>query len=138
MKPLRKHLKGIALFLATIFLLQSCSVYSYEPSRIDEAVNDSNKGVKVKSENNETYIFTDLEKIGEDHFGIALKNSKTAKKLSGQITYEDEFEYVKILLKKEQLNKVYVKKYNNTLSTILTYVALSPILATVGFAIAMY
>ncbi len=137
MKPLHKHVKRIALFLAVIFLLPSCKVYTYKLTTVDEAVNIDYKMVKVKSGNDETYIFTNLEKIGEDHFGIALKNSRTAKKFYEQITYEDEFDYVKILLKKEQVNKVYVKKYNNTMSTILTYGALLPIFSVFILAISI-
>ena len=121
MKPLRKHLKLIALFLAVTFLVQSCNVYTYKPTTVDEAVKTNLVKVKTKSKNSETYRFNDLENINNAYYGIAHKNSKTAKKLSDQITNEDEFNYVKILLKEEQLNRVYLKMRNKTLSIILPY-----------------
>lgn len=138
MKPLRKYLKLIAVFLAVTFLMQSWNVYTYKATTVDEAVNSNYKQVKVKSYTDQTYRFEELEKVNEGYYRSTYKDSKTAKKLTDQITYEDGFEYVKILLREEQLYKVYVKEYNNTMSTVLTYVALLPILASTWFGIATY
>ncbi len=121
MKTQRKHLKLIELFLSVTVLVQSCKVYTYKATTVDEAVKTNLVKVKTKSKKNETYRFNDLENINDAHYGIAHKNSKTAKKLSDQITMEDEFNNVKILLKEEQLNRVYLKKHNKTLSTILPF-----------------
>lgn len=121
MKALRRHLKQIALFLAVIFLMQSCKVYTYKSITLEEAVKFDYNKVKVKSRNNKTYRFDKLEKKDGVHYGTALKNSKTAKKLSDQITYKDEFSYVKILIKEHQLREVYVKEQDKTWSRILSF-----------------
>ena len=61
MKALRRHLKQIALFLAVIFLMQSCKVYTYKSITLEEAVKFDYNKVKVKSRNNKTYRFDKLE-----------------------------------------------------------------------------
>ena len=119
MKPLRKHLKPIALFLAVTFLVQSCKVYTYKATTVDAAINTDFKEVKVKSNNGETYRFDKLEEKDGVYYAIAKKNSKIAKKLVNQITYKDEFKYVKILLNEEQLGEVYLREHDKKLYTIL-------------------
>ena len=56
MKPLRKHLKLIALFLSVTFLAQSCNVYTYKPTTVDEVVKSgfANK-IKVKTNTNDLH-----------------------------------------------------------------------------------
>ena len=134
MKPLRKHLKLIALFLAVTFLVQSCKVYKYPQATLEEAVKSNDK-VKVNSNTNEKYIFTQLEKNNGQYYGITKSNSTTAKLLSDQITYQDEFNYVKILLNDEQLRDVYVKKHDKALSTIVSI--LVPVIIIYGILLAM-
>ena len=121
MKPLCKHLKRIALFLAITFLVQSCKVYTYKPTSVNDAVKSGfARKVKVKTNSNETFIFDRLEHKDGVYYGIAKKESATAKNLSNQILYQDDFNYVKISLTDVQFKQIYVKKHDKTLSTIVT------------------
>jgi hypothetical protein len=43
MKPLRKHLKLIALFLTVTFLVQSCTVYRYKVATTKDAVSSGDR-----------------------------------------------------------------------------------------------
>jgi len=124
-KPLRKHLKLIALILSVTVLLQSCSVYTYKPTTVVDAVNSGFAyTIKVKSINNESYTFAKLEKENEQIYGIVKKKSRTASILSNQITEIGVYNYdnVKILLKEEQFKEIYIKKRDKTLSTVIPIV----------------
>jgi hypothetical protein len=131
MKPLRKYLKPIALFLAVTFLVQSCSVYHKRTTTVDKAVIaskktrlKSHKNVKVKSFANEIYKFNLLIKEEGKVYGIAHKKSKTAKALSNQIV-QYQSDNVKILLTKDQVNEIYIEdKMRSGILSILTIVML--------------
>ena len=113
MKPLSKHLKLIALLLSVTVLLQSCKSYSYKPTTINAAVNAPQyETVKIKTDNKESYLFIKLLRENGELYGLAEKQSKTAKKLSEQTALISKYgyDYVKILLNEEQINKVYMRE----------------------------
>ena len=87
MKPLRKHLKLIALFLTITFLMQSCKVNSYKPTTLNGAIgyykltgfdeNAESRSVyktKVKTQHR-TYVFAKIETENEEIFGFEKRNT---------------------------------------------------------------
>ena len=64
------NLKGIAITLSVLMLLQSCKVYHSKTATIDEVI-ESQKRVKVKSYNGEIYRFDKLHRENDQIFGIA-------------------------------------------------------------------
>jgi len=128
MKPLRKHLKPIALFLAVTFLVQSCKVYHSGTVSVDEAIS-SQKRVKVKSNDNETYRFKKLDKNNGKLYGVAHRNSDAAHYLSSNIIDNTNGgKYVDILIPDKFISKIQL--HNKSLSTVLT--VLLPIIAIGG------
>ena len=117
MKPLRRHLKLIALFLAVTFLMQSCSVCNYKPTTLDNAlktyksttIDGTVKGkcikTKVKTQHR-TYVFTKMEKENEQVFGYEKRNTG----------------YNKIPLEQFQTIEIYTQRKDKTLSIILPVV----------------
>ena len=131
MKPLDKHLKPIALFLALIFLVSSCRVYHSKTVSVDEAV-QSSKRIKVNSYNNEIFKFKQFQKEDGRLYGITRKNSYTAKKLSHQILGENiDRKYVNILLPDTLLKEIHL--HDKTLSILIP--VMIPISIIVGILI---
>jgi hypothetical protein len=110
MKPLRKQLKLIAQLLIVTTILKSCSVYESYPTSLDVAVN-SNKTVKVKLNNDDTYEFIKLVKDDENQlYGIAPVNSKTSIALSNKIVEAKSNNlYVEILLEVDEIKGIYLE-----------------------------
>ena len=107
MKPLRKHLKPIALILALTFLIQSCRVnaYTYKPITVDDAVKSGFAyKTKVKTFSDRTYVFVKVE--WENEKIIGLKRQKKG--------------FIKIPVETNQIKEIYNKREDRTLSTILT------------------
>lgn len=115
MKTIRKHLKLISLFLSITFFIQSCSVYRTNSVTIDDAIASNNKVKLISTQ--DTYEFQDLQRENGNIYGIAKKNSITAKSLSSQITDDTKnSKFVKILLTNEQLENIHLE--NKTMSTL--------------------
>ena len=133
MKPLRRHLKLIALLLSVFVMLQSCSVYQSYPTPVDEAINSSKK-VKVKLSNDEAYKFNRLAKDEEGQlYGIAPKNSNTSKSLSNQIAeIGSHNQLVKILLENDQLKGIYLEDAVKKKSTIKVVIGIILLVGLVG------
>lgn len=134
MKTIKKHVRLVSLFLAVIIFFQSCSVYQSKTASIDEAVQFKHK-IKLVINSDETYEFKELQKENDNIYGIARKNSDTAKHLNKQIVEEIENQkYVKILLTKDQLNKIHLQ--NKPLSTLITVAVPAVILTSILIIIA--
>ncbi|MEN8187697.1 MAG: hypothetical protein ABFR05_11260 [Bacteroidota bacterium] len=131
MKKIRVNLKSISLSLVFLMILQGCSVYHSKIATVDQAVQSNNK-VKVETSSNNNYIFNELIKEGDVVYGIAKKNSATAKLLSENIVdINYGKKHVKILLSEEYYNQIHTK--NQTLSTVLSIGV--PLLGLVGVII---
>lgn len=102
MKPLRKHLKLIALFVAVIFLMQSCSAYK----AVDyETAVKSGKYVLVTLKDNESYQFLKIYEKDNQLIGIANINSKTTKNFNNKpITANSKYYYY--ILNKDEILKL--------------------------------
>ena len=125
MKTIRKHLKLGSLLLAFTIFLQSCSIYRAQTASVDEAL-QFNQKIKLVINSDDTYKFEKLLKENEHIYGISQKDSRTAKYLHKQIVEENENQkYVKILLTKDQLNKIHL--LNKGLTIAVTLAVLSPI-----------
>jgi hypothetical protein len=146
MKPLREHLKPIALFLVVTFLMQSCvTIYHSKSATIDEALmvskkerSNTLKNIKVKSSTNRVYKFKSLTKEDGQIYGIAHKNWKSSKFLFNQIVqYQDE--KVKILLTTDQVNEIYLKNYflSNLIAITITPVVLAGGMVGVGLQLGL-
>ena len=118
MKPLRKHLKPIALLLSVVVLMQSCIVYQSQTVSVDEAVTSS-KRVRVKWNDGETYRFKKLEKTKGKLYGVLGRNSDDAYYLSSYIIDStNRGKYVYILIPDEFISKIQLQ--NKELSTVLS------------------
>ena len=130
MKGIKLNLKVVAQFLAFLILSQGCTVYKSNPVSVKDAVLASEK-VKIVDSNN-IYKFKYLEEIDGKTYGTLVRNSKTARLLSNQISEKDGHKkLVKIHLTEEQLTAIYLK--NNSLSKTLT--VLSFVAVPLGLAI---
>lgn len=120
MKPIRKHLKAIAIFLAIIFLVSSCKVYHSKTVSVDEAVYSS-KWVRVKAHDGETYRFKKLEKTKGKLVGVLLRNSDDAYYLTSYIIDStNSGKNVHILIPDAFISKIQLQ--NKELSTVLSIV----------------
>ncbi|OGS71734.1 MAG: hypothetical protein A3F91_01010 [Flavobacteria bacterium RIFCSPLOWO2_12_FULL_35_11] len=118
MKTILKHLRLVSVFIAITFFIQSCNVYHSSTASIDEAVQSNNK-IKLVSATDDTYVFEELRRENGNIYGIAKRNSPTAKLLSSQVSedYKND-KYVKIALTNEQLKEIHLQ--NKTMSTLGT------------------
>ncbi|MCX2719633.1 hypothetical protein [Lentiprolixibacter aurantiacus] len=125
MKQLKHSLKFM-MILSTLLLMQSCYVskpvsaselrYSYRSSSI--SMGKTSKPVKIIYDSNK-YIFRYLINVDGTIYGVAGKESKTAKLLSKQIVNSKSFinsrlirrNEIAILLTEEQANEVYPHSY---------------------------
>lgn len=77
---------------------------------------DSEKKVKVITENGEKYTFKKIKKEDSHHIGITSMNSATARKVAGmRVSIEDN--KLKVDLSEMSIEKI--KLRNNTLSTVV-------------------
>ena len=118
MKPPRKHIKLIALFLAVTFLVQSCKVYKYKATTLDEVVKAPKyQKIKVKTGLNQSYEFIKLVRENGRLYGLAKIQSETARKLKNQIIENSAYDYVKIIIHEEQekqFKEFYLRKIERT------------------------
>ncbi len=129
MKPLRKHLKLIALLLSVAVMLQSCNIYKSRVSTIEEAV-ESKRRVKIKSETHPTYKFKQLISDGEKLYGVAHDKTRTAKILKDQIvSTANNPTYVQIMLSNSQIGEIH--ELNRPMSILLPIIILV-VLVTLG------
>jgi len=116
-KPLRKHLKRIALLLSVAVMLHSCNIYKSRVSTVEEAV-ESKRRVKIKSETHPTYKFKQLISDGEKLYGVARNKTRTAKILKDQIVSEaNNPTFVQIELNEHLLGEIHL--YNHALSILM-------------------
>ena len=121
-------IKLIALMLSIVVLMQSCRVYHSATVSVDEAIS-SQKRVKVKSNDNETYRIKKLDKNNGKLYGVAHLNSDAAHYLSSYlIDNTNGGKYVDILIPDKFISKIQL--HNKSLSTVLT--VLLPIIAIGG------
>ncbi|WP_242120919.1 hypothetical protein [Aestuariivivens sediminicola] len=73
MKTINKYLKGVTFFLATLVLIQGCTVYRTTPVTLEEATATNNK-VKLKKIDNQTIKYKKIISINQEYFGV--KKSK--------------------------------------------------------------
>ena len=112
------HLKWIAIFLSTLMLMQSCSVYHSKVSTVDDAIASKTK-VKAITFADVTYTFDDLIREEGQLYGLARKYSTTAKKLETLIVNETSGDkFVKISVLENTIKGYYLK--NKPVSTILS------------------
>jgi len=129
MKPLRKHLKLIALLLSVAVMLQSCNIYKSRVSTIEEAV-ESKRRVIIKSETHPTYKFKQLISDGEKLYGVAHDKTRTAKILKDQIvSTANNPTYVQIMLSNSQIGEIH--ELNRPMSILLPIIILV-VLVTLG------
>lgn len=111
MKIIRRHLKIIVIFLAVTFSLQSCSVYTYKPTTVDNAVESGfARKIKVKTNSHDSYTFIKMERENGAIFGV-------------------DKDYGKTPLKRDQIKEIRIKKRDKTLSIVV------PVLTGIGGAI---
>jgi len=132
MKKTKSNLKLITLILIML-LFQSCKVYKSKSITSDEAV-EFQRNVKIKTTTNETYKFESLQKDDGKLYGIAKRNSRTAKKLKDKIVKTNSnSKFVKILLPDNFVDKIYYQdKTMSTVSSILNTMLLVASIATLA------
>ncbi|MCZ6702632.1 MAG: hypothetical protein O6940_06280 [Ignavibacteria bacterium] len=112
------NLKWITIAFSALMLLQGCRVYHKTNVTVDEAITSSNR-IKAKTFVEVTYVFNDLLRDDGQLYGLAKRNSSTAKKLSTQIVDKNRGDkYVKIAVLENTIKEYHLQ--NKTLSTILT------------------
>lgn len=105
MKPLRKHLKLIALLLSFAILMQSCNIYLKTQS-VEQAIS-KRKAVKIKTINNQKYKFKRLIFEGDKLYGIAKTDSETSLLLKDKIvSLANDPTYVQIDISEIQISRV--------------------------------
>lgn len=124
--------KWIAISLAIILLLQSCSVYKKSSAPIDEAV-ISHKKVLVTNYSEAQFKFDYLTLVNDQLYGITNRNSKTAKSLAYQTDNStSNRSKVKILLPTDTIKSIQI--HDRSLSTILTVGGILVSITTIGLA----
>lgn len=118
MRQIRSNLKWISVVLIFLISLQSCTVYHSSTASVEEAIRSENK-VKIKSPDYETYNFVKLQKINDELYGYAKRESETSRLLSSRITpkYSDK-KNVSILLSDELIQTIHLK--NKSASTAIS------------------
>lgn len=112
MTKIISNFKLMAIVLSVIFLLQSCKTYQSKSSTVEDAIL-SQKQVKVKTSENKSYQFKNVQLEDDQLIGIAKRKSKTAKELVTQIITENpNSKFVKILLPDNFVNEIHLG--NNT------------------------
>ena len=115
------HLKWIAISVSTLMLMQSCSVYHSKVSTVDDAIASKTK-VKAVTFDDVTYKFDDLIREEGELYGIAIRKSRTTRKLENLIVNENTGDkFIKISVPENTIRGYYLK--NKTVSTILTITA---------------
>src|SRR5690606_9135101 len=84
---MKKGFNIIACLLTLLILCQSCNIYRSKNISLDEAIETGTK-VRVKTALGRNYVFKRIEKDENHTYGIAGKNSNTAKELRNQMLPE--------------------------------------------------
>ena len=119
MKPLRKHLKPIALFLAVIFLAQSCKIYD-KPVSVSEAAS-IRKPVKIIGNSDKEYVFKKIFYENNQLFGKPYGHGGL-----GIIQPKN------IMLQEESIRTVYMRNQNIFVFTSVLAVIVTGVLIFVG------
>jgi len=125
-----KQLKWGVYFFSLVILFQSCTVYRSNYVSSKEAV-EANTKVKAVTIHDHTYKFKYLTEENGKLYGIAKKNSTTAKQLNQNAEpLESSNNLVKILIPEDSLIDKYRIK-NKTASTLWS-VLIGPVVLLVG------
>ena len=101
-------------------LMQGCKVYHSKTATVDEAIL-TQKRVKVKTDNGDTYKYDKIQKEDNKLYGIVKWESRNAKKLSKQMVEGILIgEYVKYPLKENTIKEYHLQ--NETLAWLLPIV----------------
>jgi len=73
MKTINKYLKVVALFFATLILVQGCTVYKSASVTLDEA-SKSNTKVRVKTFDKQSLKFDRIDVINNKIIGVKINN----------------------------------------------------------------
>ncbi|WP_242156854.1 hypothetical protein [Aestuariivivens sediminis] len=104
MKIINKYLKLVAFFLATLMLIQGCTVYRTTPVTLEEASATNNK-VKLKKIDNQTIKYKKIISINQEYFGV--------KKSKGDL--------INVPINKEDIKSIKIK--NRYLSNLLSFLS---------------
>lgn len=114
--------------------LESCSIYHNKTASLEEAVNTQSR-TKLVMDNNSIYKFRRIEAENGEYYGLARKNSTTAKKLSQterEVKTVQSNKLKSFLINSENVKEVHLK--NESLSTLVSIV-LPLFVALVSFLI---
>lgn len=115
----------ILKLLLVVFLFQSCTIYRARNAGIDKAVEVGSK-VKVETKDNKIYKFKKLGRDENGLFGLAGRNSNTARSLAENIVDKNASgRFVKIGIDENSVEEVRLK--NKTVSVLVPLI--------IGFAL---
>lgn len=112
----------LAIFMGVLMGLESCSIYHKSTASLDEAV-DSQARTKLVMENNSVYKFRSIQEEDGEYYGLARKNSATAKELGNaerEIKADHNDKLKSFLINSESVKEVHLK--NESLSTLVSIV----------------
>ena len=104
MRTINKYLRAVTFFLATLVLIQGCTVYRTTPVTLEEASATNNK-VKLKKIDNQTIKYKKIISINQEYFGV--------KKSKGDL--------INVPINKEDIKSIKIK--NRYLSNLLSFLS---------------
>lgn len=74
MKVIKKYTRIICLFMTMLFFIQSCTIYNFKSSTLDEAV-ESKKRTKIVTKSGKRLRFKKILLVDNNYYGVKRKDS---------------------------------------------------------------
>lgn len=112
--------KNILCFLVVFILFYGCKVY-HHPTTLEQAATSNDKGyMKITMLNGDEYIYSDLEVVDGNYYGISTKNG----------------EKITTILKKEEIKNV--QRHNKKSSGFFNVLGITVGIGSIFLAISMF